>query len=299
MTNKPSLVTTLSTFSSIVLFITGCTNIKSSPAPLDTEPATATISFTLTPIPTKDARNGKWWTYPTPSYSTPTVKTQDELATLLEDNAGCALPCFLGVLPGETTLDEAENLLLKYNIEDTFFHAEGYDSYGISTFIKEGDTTLHLDMDFHVTENVVSWIEISTEAHIGGSDRKSNVSLMSYYSLREIVQKHGAPSHVYIAMEERFAGAYSLYVIYESKMAIYLGGWARKEDETYYICPNNDTQHVNMAFVAPSNSVDIKTLIYDIHFTPSLEEFANITEDNFYHLLLDEEPPCFTINFDG
>ncbi len=246
------------------------------------------ISPTLTQ--TKDTDDGKWWSYTTPSYSTPTVKTQNELAALLSNNAGCTLPCFLGVMPRETTLGEVEDHLLKYNIEDTFFHAEGYDSYGISSFIREKDTTLHLDIDFHVNNNVVSWIEISTEPYSG-------TELLSYYSLKEIVKGHGVPDHIYIAMEERFAGAYSLYIIYESKMAIYLDGWAKKENDVYFVCPNDDTQHMNMAFVSPSDTVDMRTLIYDNYFAPSLEEFINMTADDFYRLLLIEEPPCFTVDF--
>jgi len=188
-------------------------------------------------------------------------------------------------------LDFSYFLLFTLIHVEPFFHAEGYDCYGISSFIREKGATLHLDIDFHVNNNVVSWIEISTEPYSG-------TDLMSYYSLRKIAQEHGAPDYIYIAMEERFAGAYSLYIIYESKMAIYLDGWAKKESDVYFICPNDDTQHMNMAFVSPSDSVDMTTLIYDIHFTPSLEEFAKITTDDFYHLLLAEEHPCFTVNFD-
>ncbi len=259
------------------------------------EPTQTPVPITPTLTPTKDARNGKWWINPTSSHSTPTVKTQNELASLLADNAGCSLPCFLGVMPGETTLEEVEDRLLKFHIKDAFYHADGYDSYRLSTFVSEEEVTSLLAIDFHINSNVVSWIEVTIDANAG-------TELMSYYSLKEIAQEHGSPDGIYISMEERFEGAYSLYVIYESKMAIYLSGWAKEDESGYSVCPNYmdiEGHLVTMAFASPaSDRFDMRTLIYDIYYAPSLEEFANISTDDFYQLLLTEENPCFTVTFD-
>lgn len=265
-------------------------------ATLFSYPLTPTVTFTLPP----NTDNG--WVY-----RTPTVKLQNEMSTLLANNNGCRLPCFLGIVPGETTLEEAKTLLLKYHLADRIYHAEGSDHYKIDTFIElEENISLGLNITFFVQEGIVSWIKVETDLlgdGKGETESATKFTTMSYYSLSEIFQRHGVPDRIYFEMPDRYAGYYPLLVIYEGEMAILVEGWADVDADGFLtICPNigenNEYIGLKLALVSSSSTTNVRTLIFDVPEGSTLEEVTGISIEKFYKLMLNEkkEASCFQVN---
>lgn len=87
--------------------------------PVSTQTQTAAPSLTTTPAPSETPTYTliptKTCTPPPPTWTPlPTLSAEDAnnlLNDLLENNAGCRLPCFWGIIPGKTTWQEAQNFL--------------------------------------------------------------------------------------------------------------------------------------------------------------------------------------------
>lgn len=263
--------------------------------------ATTTVSpypYNVLPTPTSillQNTNEQW------VYRTPTVKLQDEMSALLSDNNGCELPCFLGIVPGKSTLEDAKTLLLKFHLADRIYHAEGSGRYRINTFVELENISLELDITFFVQEDIVSWIKVETDLIGGGKGKTEAFKTMSRYSLSEIFQRHGVPDEIYFEMPDRYIGYYPLLVIYEGKMAILLEGETTVDADSFFtICPNiRDYEYIGLklALISPSSATDVRTLIFDVPEGPTLEEVTGISIEEFYQLMLSEKENagCFQV----
>lgn len=119
--------------------------------------------------------------------STPTVEESQKLVQdLLENNAGCRLPCWWGIKPGETTWSETRQILEKVSSfvggqegNDGFYGAKVYPPY-------PHDTMMYLEHMYQVENGKVVYIRVY------------NFNFAPSYLLPNLLGSYGQPSEVWI-----------------------------------------------------------------------------------------------------
>ncbi len=178
-----------SLFLFIVIFcisIVGCTNTSntSSATSVPTEtliPITETPAFTPTAVPTLT---------PTPLNTLEPAQITETLQPLLENPMNCAVPCFWGIIPGKTQLDEVRNFFNRLG----FTPFEGKDFYTI-TYNKSasGDSSVTFYTFNNFVENIVVDPRIAEQK--AGSPRA-----WIAYSPETLIRRYGSPSRVEFAV---------------------------------------------------------------------------------------------------
>lgn len=197
---------------------------------------------------------------PSPIGSTPTITPDDAYLFLLEiigSNDECLLPCKAGIVPGRTTVSEAESVL------SPLLTIAGSNSYfdddvgSIKIVYPRTDFDAYIDIAFvHLpdeNDNVISYLEFDVMAFqkiAEGSyeaiyDSLSYRELISSYSLQSIYSTYGLPNDIFTRLannvgEETAPDYFYIWITYPNK-GIYL----RYEiqvvvvDDQIEVCPSN------------------------------------------------------------
>jgi len=118
----------LSLVSVIALGISGCVSAISTTIPTETDTAlpsptilSPTSTSTVTPTETSIA------TLPATLEPEP---AKESIEILLQEPVDCEAPCFWGITPGQTTLDEAKNIFTHLGLEVKSITDQGKDYSG-------------------------------------------------------------------------------------------------------------------------------------------------------------------------
>ncbi len=120
--------------------------------------------------------------------TSPIEESQKLVQDLLENNAGCRLPCWWGIQPGKTTWNEARQILERVSsyttpkIEsNTFYNASAkiYPPY-------PNDPAKYIETNFRVENGVVRYISIYNE------------DLTPNYHLSKFLENYGVPTEIWI-----------------------------------------------------------------------------------------------------
>ena len=238
---------------SLLLLFTGCYNnafIATTPAnnvitiepTLTSQPnPSTTISPTLTLIPTP-TRGSTQLPTNTPTI-TQVVLSPDEIQARLREylvnNGNCTTPCFFGIEPGKTTLDQVVQqfspVLGKSGIEQ--------DPYGTGLIYSKGFSVGNYitgEIILGFKNNIVDWIDSS----IHNLDKEAvQPSEWTGFSIRKILQMFGVPSKIVFYIDYPHEPTTNPGIVYsylmffdEYKVVIYhLGGWM-PYNRTYHIC---------------------------------------------------------------
>jgi hypothetical protein len=269
-----------------------------SPSPTLTLTAfpTRTPFPTLTPSPTR---------MPTPTL--PPTLTVDErnayLNELLETNGGCELPCFWGIIPGETTWEDA-NRLLSY--------------LGGSVYaIHQGDGTLYQDefqnwqddftipIEIFVRHGIVDFINIQLVVF---QESPRFEQYRQKYSLQSLMSTYGLPSRAWMILTtgevDPPSTLYVLWLFYDQRgILFWYAGNAAKVDSTYRACPNQLIDEGPVRFIAMLQSSTNDRLLEEIslfaggiipiHY--SFEEATGLDFEEFYEQVVQgDETACFS-----
>lgn len=239
----------------LLFIMAGC-----SGAAVTTQPATATVPesqpFTETLMPSKTLpATATGTSMPTLTQTnTPTLVRPTLLPTLqltehalalrkmvgekLVDNGGCRLPCWWGITPGETTWEEAKNILRDYDP-----YIDWKKGYPISEQVVKYTVSLiaPIDVDWLTTINPEVTV---TKGVVTGIDIYNYKEIMEYYYQSNILKAYGRPSEVALAAYssediEGFA-PFGMLVFYEKEhfMFEYVGFKSVDFSETSItICP--------------------------------------------------------------
>ena len=175
-------------------------------------------------------------------HPTMTHNLQSQFYDLLKDNGNCELPCFLGIEPQKTKLADARELIETFSINqpsgyDTKIGEIGYRLYSYSIKTNQ-EVNLHINIElFAGGDDLVQYIALGTSSYRNNELVGDDLHL-SFYSLREIFQRLGAPDAIYLLPPKR--GVYSIHVVYERlKMVIGFTGRANENPNGgYTVCPN-------------------------------------------------------------
>lgn len=191
----------------VLLFVAGCTmtatptaNNASMPSGRTDTPISAAASLTPSPTQTVETTSPATVTLletatikqtatttPSPLATLPPDQAQKLIVDLLQNNAGCKLPCWWGFVPGQTTWTEARNLLATIAtkiVKSSDSRRPLYTVYlPVPEDIHPGTRLIH---EYRVQEGLIEMVEVGL-----GSNSQN-------YSLPEFLASYGQPDEVWI-----------------------------------------------------------------------------------------------------
>lgn len=232
------------------------TQLVATVAPTNTFKITATLRPTSTDVPQTSPPTSTTF-LPTPSL-TATLTYEKEvvvLAELMQKNGGCELPCWWGVVPGESNLE-----IIKADFTQKGLLV-GSNSIGIN-----GGYVVSVEFD--TEEGIVQAISVRSSFLTDIHNRNAFLSGWQRYSLMNILSRHGVPSRVLVyhpfAFDSGGGSAYHLLVFYEDSGIVieYRGEADQLNGDRFRTCPDL------------SNVGSIKLLLYQPHQVENVVEIV-------------------------
>lgn len=256
-----------------------------SPVPDIVAPTSTPIpAITKTPSPTKTQ-------IPLTTLGSESIKKT--VQPLLNDPIDCEIPCFLGITPGKTRLDEIRALFNPLG----FAHKEGIDpnssKYAYSVAY-EADPGRSFSVVFYTLDNLVENIVLTPQII---RQSEENAREWIAYTPETMIKKFGKPSRVYFAIELgqvnttinmlMYFDAIDLIVLYSGyDMIPNLPG-------SFQFCPFTFAfDHVRLWMGEAPPDPPLFPML-------PLEKVTSLTIDQFTQLMMgDPQQACFIVNGD-
>ncbi len=268
----------------------------STPSPEDTYslPSITPSSPTIQVLPTSPSS--------TIEKHVPTMSPDDALERvlgLLSDNSGCKLPCWWGIVPGETTLTETLQFLNEIGESAAPIpQSDGTVVYDAGGFDLE-KMKIYNSVSFYEKSGLIDAISIRSEGH----NLEGFLQVWDPYKPQQIIQKYGKPSRIWINSSYSYGNSkrrgYDLLIFYDNLGILIAYSGIVKFDSIYHICPwfdqAEDIQTIKMYLQSPENPLPLERLtnylIYPEYTVPI--ENGGLTLDDLYSIFIEEEQPCF------
>jgi hypothetical protein len=249
--------------------------------PTQTPTATSTPTQTATPKPSPTAT----WTF---------SELSTYLLDLYENNAGCRLPCWWGIEPGETTWESAQEVLAPAILEvNPPERAAGGTMYEVQ-IQSENPEINHRHQTYTVKRGVVESIEVGI------------YNLFPYADLSYLFQSYGQPDEIWVETSRRTETqeeTYFFLVVFYRELGIlglYWDPTAIIENDMVNACLDIPNPGINMRVWAPDSEITIfeavqsTDLIVDKPLRP-LQEVSDLSVEAYYlSVLVNGAPPCIT-----
>ena len=184
--------------------------VRLTDTPFPTETPTVTITPTQIPFETPEAS-----LTPLPTSNEPIVA----IWRLLSNNGGCRLPCFWGITPGATTVDEFHQFVNQFPKEaEGLSHEQGFYTF---YYVAPLNTDAASPVIFFDDGSMIQGIGIKLET-----------AYLSF-PLTRLLSEYGMPDQVLI-------GESDLFVLYEKQRIV--GQYGLSSDQPGYLCL--DPKHV-------------------------------------------------------
>lgn len=264
----------------ILLALTNCVSLLSEEPPSATQngfDTSATIKSTQTPTQNPSTQTpvpSPTWTHlPTLSLG----EAEKAIAKLLVSNGGCELPCWWGMIPGETRWDEAEQFLNTFTTsigqgqQGTHQEDDGYHFHTNYTvhYIISGHTNEGLAL-FSIRDGIIIGIDIDSP---GNEFDYQLYQLLSSYGLPQAVYVLTYPNVPFDVLPFRILIHYSnqgIYAIYEYP--------AENDGNTITSCPDAS---------GPSLHLDSPNQPYKKYLMPFEDSAKRLMGVNENNLLVD------------
>lgn len=287
----------------VVVHLVGCSTF--SPPPVETLSSTSlsstitspsnlespTVSYlvsptrTLTPVPTPTSRPTPIPTlHHTPRPTLTTTEKYSYVQEMLGTNAGCELPCWWGIIPGESDLQDANDRLL-YNIYQFPQDLGGYEVF--FSLSEESDLVQSLNVEGYCFPD-----------NCGPFARD-----WARYSLDQVLSRYGTPSQVRITLALPIDSGgptyYELYILYDNLgVGIHYKGPAVRQAELLHTCFS--FSHITLWLQSPESSTSLEQTVgpEEWFFHVPLEEATGMDIEEFYETFQHtgaclEAPPTF------
>lgn len=262
--------------------ITGCTNPNNTP-PVTSIPTQTSTPITETPIPPTQTVISTLT--PTPLNTLEPEQAKETIRTLLQDSVDCDAPCFWGITPGQTTLNEAIDIFTHMGLQVKNTTYQGTNFYGIEYGFDSGlSISVILTIQNEIVENLR--IKMLPEKLSAGVTR-----MWSAYSPETLINRYGSPSKVDFFIDR---GPNLLFV-----MDMYFDS----VDLIVEYGITNVTPYQNSPRICPITAQfdSVRAWLGKDPYTPPselvpLEKATSLTIDQFTQLMLgDAEKACFTL----
>ncbi len=210
----------------------------------------------------------------------PTLTVDEKQALvrkMLQDNGGCELPCWWGIVPGQTDWQILRNRFTTYG--GTFFNVPSTPPVDYDIF-----------HSFTQQNGIVKSIQVTGEAR--GGDRFAKD--WQRYSLDQVLTRYGVPSQVWLflnpAVEPGSGPNYGLTVAYDQpEVSIYFEGPASIKGAKTHICPLFKQVRLMMLQLGPitqSTSGAPSIFPEGNPFVQSLEEATGMSLETFHETFM-------------
>lgn len=254
---------------------------------------TATLSTTTTPAssrPSSPTPTPRPTQTPLPTVTLPTIldpeKAEEEIKQLLQDYNACSPPCYLGIIPGYTTLSKLKDLMYRWGIQ-LHENTSSAKTYSIAHDFADG---LSVYASFYLKDEMVETIELNAI--------QDQASEWSAYKPEALLRRYGSPTNVsfwigsiHEPSPTPWKGWYYMNISYdELNLYVSYGGVEIRLDEPPVICPNKD--YYRYARIRLGKYPDFGV---PFHATP-IEEAASLTPNEFHRYLLIGPGACFYLD---
>ena len=257
-----------------IITISGCGSGKEiSPMPTNTAVPSltsivtiSTLVFTPRPSPT---------TTLTPLATLEPKQANETIKTLLQEPVDCSAPCFWGIIPGRTTLDEAKNVFHRLGLQTKSIAYEGKEFYGTEYDFDSGVSILvNLTTQDKVVENLR--VDINPETQKAGVPREWRA-----YSPETLMKRYGAPSRVEFFVGRVAVISYTMIVYFDKlDLIVEYGGYnvGVGTEKSFRVCPLVDQQDSIRIWLGANPENPPGTAI-------SLEKATSMTLEDFSKLM--------------
>ncbi len=290
-TPTPSPKPPVATISTPPLVHPSYTPIPNTPTPTSTfvpdTPMPTPIPFTATPRPT-------------PTATLTHEQIDANLSELMLTNGGCELPCWWGIVPGETPLDLARENLATLG-------ASIVGSSSLSMGVDWG-----MFVEFEVSNSIIQTMDIYSSYISSRLDRDKYTNGWQPYSLMDVLDHYGLPTRVlvyYPFSADPGQPSYHLLVFYEG-LGIeidYLGNVEILGEDHYLACPDMaDIRRVQLLLyqpgqvdnvverILPASSISYIADPETVHEAISWQQTTGTTLESFYETFHNHEAnACF------
>lgn len=241
--------------------------------------STATLSPTLEPTATL-----------TPLPILTQQASESEIKDLLQNDIDCKPPCFLGVIPEKTTVDELKLIFNRFGVSLHDFEGKGL-AYALEKF---PNSEIPPGAVFHLSKGVVKSMRVSLY--------QTNQFEWSIYSPSVMLQRFGTPSNVTFGLDviheptsTPWKAWYHMTFFYDDlDLIIWYHRPDIRLDKLITVCPNKDDFQGAVLWLGKSS-----------YYPPSpdedglLEEVTSFTLESFKEYLLLGPGACFYLKRDS
>lgn len=231
----------------------------------------------------------------TPIQTLSTSSREEKLQELLSTNLGCKLPCYWGMMPGETTWEKAQEFLAPFANEILSGDFGYFKENGV--IVPKATTAARFTVTGYPKELVIDFLVSNgtiTEISVDHDTNKIR------YSLDKLLAELGQPEEILIYLEPETPTGKPWYVFHlyyptAGVMASFEGEAERTGGSIKY-CPTEDTPRLRLY---PPGSYTLKEMI-GIFFdppgfvVPSLEEYSGMSSTEFYIQMM-KPGSCFSV----
>lgn len=286
------------------------TMISTSPATKGIDPMTPTstqIQKTVVPTETRSAQTP----FPTKIPTLSELQTSEMIVDLLQNNAGCELPCIWGFTPGKTSWEIALKDLR--SIGSTIRTEKGTGGELFWTRFMIPENNLNVGISFVVNEGLIRIVSLGANIYRGDYtivDDPIYPVQMERYIYSNVLTTYGKPTEasilVWPGIEPNVTPDYYVRLIYPDRgfMVFYAGFLEMdKNRDTFRLCL--DKANISLSTWSPDKESSIlevylsDTTSYDLedarrHFESfrPLVEVAGIDIDKFYDLFVEGKHAC-------
>jgi hypothetical protein len=247
---------------------------------------------------------------PTPYPTLPADIRTERYRDLLAGNGICNLPCWWGIIPGETTWDEVFAKLSPLGRTYLYKSRIGYFSGfapremdPITEPLPGGYVYGHIDPSFLMDGDTIRAIDINSRWI--GKDFD--------YSMANLLKLFGKPDEIWVHLQAKGMGdhpiRYFLYIFYKQKGMIFMNGQGTMDEQDFSLCPqipSSYDQYPPYLFLwaesETGNFTDMITLFADND--AYIEDYRDLTTlntemnsmDDFYKTYVNQNNrECFSI----
>jgi len=298
---------TIGKIAAVFVVLVGCTSPISTTQQLGETPSPIVVSLTSSPTTAPVITSPQDLYTPVPTITT---KEVERVVDLLHSHE-CKLPCYLGITPGKTSLNEAKAILksLGGSQQGDYIRKDGATEYSYS--LKIGDPaainetpapdSLTLAINHHVS--LITDRDIVQIIGISASATKSLARFREYwsrYSAAGIFLQIGRPDHLYIdtTTPDWVENGRTLLVIYE-KLGVVAELYGTGHENN--ICPESEATFISLRLSLYNTSSPL-SIYSDGRVPPTdrevwlpIEEVLGVDEVEFYDQVISDPSACFRL----
>ena len=279
-----------------VALVTSTATATATPTTIVIPTHTATSTATNTPTKTKFPPTSTPTPTTTPAPTLSAIEEGELLSALLTGNAGCELPCWWGVIPGQTSAQAARDLFASQGIDDWTVSFDGtYVFTHLGYPDENGHSLPHVTVQFNLEYNIIQWVGVNGDYN---EEEVRSLFIRDWqgYSPSALLSRYDMPTYIEFAPVEN-SSYYRLTLTYVAvgMHITYIMPFERLENDEIRVCFNLEVvDYIGMALYDPS---DANNAPYAVDESIFWEVATGLDREAFRQMFSDNSTtPCVEVN---